>query len=215
VAALVRTQLIFKSRVRLVPLAQRSLNRDPAVERGKAEVPAPVRRVLTNAATAVEQLRLNGGILRTLGLVLRFLLLLAVALLAARFEFRCRAARELSPVSRRLLRSTPASAFTLSGSPVGSLIPSVKPGRTLVELGAPSCSDAEILAILLGSGGRGYTALDAARALLDKYGTLASLMGQPLNEIAAVRGIKTVRAVRLAAVFEFCQRVLKEIDREA
>jgi DNA repair protein RadC len=91
----------------------------------------------------------------------------------------------------------------------------VKPGRKLVELGAASCSDSEILAILLGSGGRGYTALDSARALLDKYGTLASLMGRPLDEIAAVRGIKTVRAVRLAATFEFCQRVLKEIDREA
>jgi DNA repair protein RadC len=90
----------------------------------------------------------------------------------------------------------------------------VKPGRKLVEHGAQCCTDAEILAILLGSGGRGYTALDSAAALLDKYGTLASLMGKPLKEIAAIRGIKTVRAVRLAAVFEFCQRVLKEIDRD-
>ncbi len=91
----------------------------------------------------------------------------------------------------------------------------MKPGRKLVEQGAGNCSDAEIMAILLGSGGRGYTALDSARALLDRYGTLASLMGQSLEEIAAIRGIKTVRAVRLAAVFEFCQRVLKEIDRDS
>jgi DNA repair protein RadC len=90
----------------------------------------------------------------------------------------------------------------------------MKPGRKLVEQGASSCTDAEILAILIGSGGRGYTALDSARALLDKYGTLASLMGQPLKEIAAIRGIKTVRAIRLAAVFELCQRTLKEIDRD-
>ena len=33
----------------------------------------------------------------------------------------------------------------------------------------------------------------------EKYGTLASLMDRPLEEIAGVRGIKTVRAVRLAA----------------
>jgi DNA repair protein RadC len=42
-----------------------------------------------------------------------------------------------------------------------------------LEAGAENCSDAELLAILLGSGGRGYSALDSANALLDKYGTLA------------------------------------------
>jgi len=90
----------------------------------------------------------------------------------------------------------------------------MKPGRRLVESGASTCSDAEILAILLGSGGPGYSAVDSARSLLDKYGTLAGLMGRSLDEIASIRGIKTVRAVRLAAAFEFCQRVLKEIDRD-
>jgi DNA repair protein RadC len=45
----------------------------------------------------------------------------------------------------------------------------MKPGRTLLEAGAESCSDAELLAILLDSGGRGYSALDSANALLDKY----------------------------------------------
>lgn len=84
-----------------------------------------------------------------------------------------------------------------------------------MELGAQSCSDPEIVAILLGSGGHGYTALDSASALLDQYGTLASLMGQPLDKIAAIRGIKSVRAIRLAAAFEFCRRVLKEIVRDA
>lgn len=83
-----------------------------------------------------------------------------------------------------------------------------------MECGARSCTDSEILAVLLGSGGPGYSALDSAHALLDKYGTLASLMGRPLDEIATVRGIKTVRAIRLAAAFELCQRVLKEIDRD-
>jgi len=90
----------------------------------------------------------------------------------------------------------------------------VKPGRTLLDLGAERCSDAELLAILLGSGGRGYSALDSANALLDKYGTLAGLMDRPLDEIADVKGIKVVRAIRLAAAYEICQRLLKEIARE-
>jgi DNA repair protein RadC len=91
----------------------------------------------------------------------------------------------------------------------------MKPGRKLVSAGATNCSDAELLAILLGSGGPGYSALDSAQALLDRYGTLGSLMDRPLDEITATRGIKAVRAIRLAAAFEFCQRVLKEVEREA
>jgi DNA repair protein RadC len=84
-----------------------------------------------------------------------------------------------------------------------------------LELGAERCSDAELLAILLGSGGRGYSALDSANHLLDKYGTLASLMSRPLEEVAEIRGIKAVRAIRLAAAYEICQRLLKEIARDS
>ncbi len=91
----------------------------------------------------------------------------------------------------------------------------MKPGRTLLETGAERCSDAELLAILLGSGGKGYSALDSANALLDKYGTLAGLMNRPLDEVAQVSGIKVVRAIRLAAAYEICQRLLKEIARDA
>jgi DNA repair protein RadC len=91
----------------------------------------------------------------------------------------------------------------------------VKPGRALLDMGAGNCSDAQLLAILLGSGGRGYSALDSANALLDKYGTLAGMMNRPLNEVAQVRGIKAVRAIRLAAAYEICQRLLKEVARDA
>jgi DNA repair protein RadC len=83
-----------------------------------------------------------------------------------------------------------------------------------VEAGAERCSDAEILAILLGSGVAGFSALDTANALLDKYGTLSGLMNRPLDEIAQVRGIKAVRAIRLAAAYELCQRLLKEVARD-
>jgi DNA repair protein RadC len=90
----------------------------------------------------------------------------------------------------------------------------MKPGRTLLETGAKSCSDEELLAILLGSGGRGYSALDSARALLDQYGTLAGLMNRPLDEVAQIKGIKVVRAIRLAAAYEICQRLLREVARD-
>lgn len=91
----------------------------------------------------------------------------------------------------------------------------MKPGRKLVEQGPQSCTDTEILAIILGTGGRGYSALDIAAALLDKYGTLGGLMDRPLQDLTAIRGIKAVRAIRLAATYEMCQRLLKELDRDA
>ena len=69
----------------------------------------------------------------------------------------------------------------------------MKPGRKLIDLGAGECTDAEILAILLGSGGRGYSALDAARAVLEKYGTLAGLMDHSLDELAAEQGVAGTR----------------------
>ena len=55
----------------------------------------------------------------------------------------------------------------------------------------------------------------APTRLLDKYGTLAGLMNRPLDEIAQVKGIKVVRAIRLAAAYEICQRLLKEVARDA
>ena len=82
-------------------------------------------------------------------------------------------------------------------------------------MGAERCSDAQLLAILLGSGGRGYSALDSANALLEKNGTLSGLMNRSLEELAQVKGIKVVRAIRLAAAYEICQRLLKEVARDA
>jgi DNA repair protein RadC len=96
-----------------------------------------------------------------------------------------------------------------------SKVPAMKPGRKLVELGAPACSDAEILAILIGSGGASFSALDCARDLLDRFGTLSDLMGRPLGEMAGVRGIKAARAVRIAAAYELSRRLIEELHQNA
>jgi len=39
-------------------------------------------------------------------------------------------------------------------------------------------------------------------------------MNCPLEEVAQVKGIKVVRAIRLAAAYEICQRLLKEVARD-
>ena len=81
-----------------------------------------------------------------------------------------------------------------------------------MELGAPSCTDAEILAILIGSGGAGYSAEDVARAILDKFGALAGLMDRPLKELTEVRGIGPAKAIRIAAAYELTSRIIKHLE---
>ncbi len=91
----------------------------------------------------------------------------------------------------------------------------MKPGRKLVEQGASACSDAEILAILIGSGGAGYSAMDCARDLLARHPRLSLLMDQPLGELTKVRGIKAARAIRIAAAYELAARVVRELQENA
>lgn len=88
----------------------------------------------------------------------------------------------------------------------------VKPGRKFIEQGAAACTDAEILAILIGTGGKGYSALDCARDILDRYGTLANLMDKPLLGLTETRGVNTVKAIRIAAAFEVAARIVKHLE---
>ena len=51
-----------------------------------------------------------------------------------------------------------------------------------------------------------------ATELLDRYGTLAGLMGKPLRELAEIRGIGAVKAIRIAAAYELTRRVVRELE---
>jgi len=91
--------------------------------------------------------------------------------------------------------------------------PKLKPGRKFIDAGPATCSDAEILAILIGSGGPGYSALDCANSVLDKFGTLPSIMDKPLRDLAEIRGIGAVKAIRIAAAFELVCRIVQHLER--
>jgi DNA repair protein RadC len=90
--------------------------------------------------------------------------------------------------------------------------PPMKPGRRLIEEGAERCGDLDLLAILLGTGIPGRSAEQIAHDILDRYGTLGGLMGRPLRELAEIRGVGPVKAIRIAATYELTRRVLKELE---
>ena len=79
-----------------------------------------------------------------------------------------------------------------------------RPRERLLDAGAPSLSDAEILAILLRCGRRGESAVDRARALLGCFGDLRAL----LDAGPTAPGLGHGTYVQLQAALELSRRYL-------
>jgi DNA repair protein RadC len=84
------------------------------------------------------------------------------------------------------------------------------PGGKLVELGPTSLTDEELLAILIGSGYKGTTAQDIAKELLDKYHSIAGLLGKTFADFPEIKGLKKGKMERIAAPFEMTKRIFNE-----
>ncbi len=90
------------------------------------------------------------------------------------------------------------------------------PGGKLRELGAESLTDAELIAILIGTGTSGKTAEDIAKAIIEKFGGFKGMANQPFEKFLKFKGIGDVKITRVAAAFEMAKRIVKEVleDRE-
>jgi DNA repair protein RadC len=85
-----------------------------------------------------------------------------------------------------------------------------RPREKLLTKGASGLSEAELLAIILGSGVRGRSAVDLGRELLQQYGTLTSLFASDLERLLHMKGLGLAKAVQLQAVIELARRALEE-----
>jgi DNA repair protein RadC len=85
-----------------------------------------------------------------------------------------------------------------------------RPREKLLELGAEGLSDAELLAIFLRVGVVGKSAVDLARDLLNKFGSLNMIFAASEKEIGQVHGMGTSKYVQLQAIFEMSRRALNE-----
>lgn len=91
-----------------------------------------------------------------------------------------------------------------------------RPREKLLARGAAALSDAELLAIFLGSGLRGRDAVATARELLTAHGPLRALLDHPPQGLARLPGLGPARACALAAALELGQRHLgAELERGA
>jgi DNA repair protein RadC len=92
---------------------------------------------------------------------------------------------------------------------------SERPRERLLAQGPTALSDAELLALLLGSGGAGASAIDCARGALQRVGSLGALLTAPIGTIQEIPGWGLAGYTRLQAVVELGKRMLREEAQRA
>jgi DNA repair protein RadC len=91
-----------------------------------------------------------------------------------------------------------------------------RPRERLVDLGASRLATSELLAILVGAGGRGRSALRIGEEILAAaQGSLRRLAMRPVADLTAVGGVGKARAVVIHAALELGRRMAAEQRQEA
>jgi DNA repair protein RadC len=85
-----------------------------------------------------------------------------------------------------------------------------RPREKLLQRGSSSLSDAELLAIFLRTGVTGKSAVDLARELLARFGSLTQLFAANEKEFCDIHGMGQAKFVQLQAVVEMARRALQE-----
>ncbi len=85
-----------------------------------------------------------------------------------------------------------------------------RPREKLAALGAGALTDSELIAILLRTGMKGINAVDLARQMLQRFGSLGDLARGSVKDLAKIKGIGPTKAVQLAAAFGLASRLAKE-----
>jgi len=80
------------------------------------------------------------------------------------------------------------------------------PGGKLREEGPESLTDAELLAVLIGTGVKGATAEEIAEELLQRYGSVQAALDR-LGADGDLKGVGKVKRARLAAALELARRI--------
>lgn len=96
---------------------------------------------------------------------------------------------------------------------IRDLPPEERPRERLARLGPTALSSRELVALLLGTGARGASALDVAQALL--AGGLRDLASRSLGELVRTHGLGRAKASRLLAALELGARLASHTVEDA
>lgn len=81
-----------------------------------------------------------------------------------------------------------------------------RPRERLLQQGASTLSDAQLLGIILRTGTGGRTAVDVGRDLLERFGGLSGIAQAGINEMTDVAGIGPAKAAEIKAAIELGRR---------
>lgn len=94
---------------------------------------------------------------------------------------------------------------------IKDMFPDERPREKLRLRGAKALGNAELLAILIGSGSGGKSAMEVAHELIAMSdGRLTLLSAMPLERLMAQRGMGEVRAITISAALELGRRTFEE-----
>ena len=85
-----------------------------------------------------------------------------------------------------------------------------RPREKLAAHGSAALTNPELIAILLRTGVIGTNAIEVARELLERYGSLTGLSRCSVDELSKIRGVGFAKAVQLVAAFGLGQRLARE-----
>jgi DNA repair protein RadC len=111
------------------------------------------------------------------------------------------------------LQTTQSAKSTPKALTIRDWPESERPREKLLERGAQALSDAELLALLLGSGIKGRSAVDLARSLLSDFGSLRELLSADRSRWQGKPGIGPARYAALMASIELARRHFREALR--
>ncbi|MGX5915442.1 RadC family protein [Aliidiomarina sp. Khilg15.8] len=83
-----------------------------------------------------------------------------------------------------------------------------RPREKFQRNGAQALSDAELLAILFGTGCQGQDVVSWSRSLLQQCGSLSALLARPTADLLTLNGIGPARCLQLQVVMEISRRHL-------
>lgn len=92
---------------------------------------------------------------------------------------------------------------------------SERPRERLLGAGSDSLSDAQLLAIILRTGGNSKSAIELAMELINKFGNLNGINDAPIQEMLNIPGLGKAKIAQIKAAFELGKRLMRESSQKS
>lgn len=96
----------------------------------------------------------------------------------------------------------------------GNLVSWRHPGGKLLRLGSTSLTDTELLAVLIGSGAPGISAMEIAEEIMRRFHSYKGMSGYPLEEFMKIKGLNKAKCARIAAAWEIAGRIVATVLKD-